>query len=240
MYEPRFYRDFSAIDNLLRYEVIEEESDLYVVSDVDLKERIKGLLSSYRSQIINYIKKDPQFQFSLSSHNIDKSAPEIVKTMAFETSKVNVGPMASVAGAVAEFIGRDISSECGTVIIENGGDIFAKVSQPVKIGIYAGSSLLSNKIAIEITPDETPLGICTSSGTVGPSLSFGKADAACVVAKSATFADACATAIGNMVKTEADVQRAVDFAATIEGIKGVVIIIENSIGIWGDIKIVKQ
>lgn len=240
MYEPRFYRDFSSADNLLKYEVVEEESDLYVVSDADLRAKIKELLAVYRRQIIDYIKKDPQFQFSLAAHKVEQSAPEIIKSMAFETSKVNVGPMASVAGAISEFIGRDVSAECGTAIIENGGDIFAKLKNPAKIGIYAGSSPLSNKIAIEILPSDTPIGICTSSGTVGPSLSFGKADAVCVVCESATFADACATAIGNKVKTEADVAGAVDFASGIKGIKGVIIIIKEKIGIWGEIKIVKQ
>ncbi len=240
MYEPRFYRNFSSVDGLLRYEVIKEESDLYVVSDVDFGVRIKELLSVYRKQILEYIKKDPQFQFSLSSHKVDESAPAIVKAMALETSKVNVGPMASVAGAVAEFIGRELSPECGTLIIENGGDIFAKVSKPVNIGIYAGDSSLSGKIALEISPNQTPIGICTSSGTVGPSLSFGMADAACVVAESAAFADACATAVGNMVKSEDDVRRALEYAAGVPGIKGVIIIIRDKIGMIGDIKIVKQ
>jgi uncharacterized protein len=238
MYEPRVYRDFTKVDNLVKFEVIEDESDLFVLADSDLSSQVKNLLLKYRGQIIDYIKKDPQFQSTLSAYKVKSSASDIVKKMAVETAKVSVGPMASVAGAVAEFIGEDLSKFSENVIIENGGDIFVKTIKPCRIGIFAGKSKLSDKITIEISPEKTPLGVCTSSATVGPSLSFGKTDATCVIAKSATFADACATAVGNIVKKKSDIQKAIDFAKSVEGIMGVIIIIGDDIGMWGDIKVV--
>jgi hypothetical protein len=208
MYEPRFYRDFGACAGMEKFEVVEGESDLFVLCDRDVRTEIAELLRSFRAQINDYIKSDPGFQFALEPYIISQSAPEIIRKMAFETAKVGVGPMASVAGAVAEFIGRELAGLCSDLIIENGGDIYIKASVPRKIGIYAGSSGFSGKIALAIEPEDTPLGVCTSSGTVGPSLSFGRADAACVIASSAAFADACATAVGNMVKDESDIEKA--------------------------------
>ena len=90
---------------------------------------------------------------------------------------------------------------------------------------------------LEINGQETPLGICTSSGTVGHSLSYGKVDAAVVLARSATLADAAATAIGNLVSQPGDIKRGIEFAKGIKGLKGVVIIKDDNIGLWGDVKL---
>ncbi|MDD5687837.1 MAG: UPF0280 family protein [Elusimicrobia bacterium] len=245
MYEPRVYRNFTSADDLVGFKVVNEESDLYILADSDLTSQSENLLAKYREQLIDYIKKYPEFQFTLSPYIIPSQiseVPEIVKMMVLETAKVDVGPMASVAGAVAEFIGNELLKLSKNVIIENGGDIFIKTTKPRKIGIHAGKSKLSDKFAIEILPEMTPLGICTSSATVGPSLSFGKTDATCVVAKSATFADACATAIGNIVKEKSDIQKAIDFAKSLKDkeLLGVVIIIDDNIGIWGNLKIIEQ
>ncbi len=103
--------------------------------------------------------------------------------------------------------------------------------------MYAGDSPLNGKIALKIYPEKTPLGICTSSGTVGHALSFGKADAAVVISKDAFLADAVATAVGNRVKSVSDIEKAMEFASKIEGIEGVLVIIGDSIGAWGDIEI---
>ena len=105
------------------------------------------------------------------------------------------------------------------------------------VGIYAGKSPLTGKIGLAIEGETTPLGICTSSGTVGHSLSFGKADAAVVLSQSATLADAAATAIGNIIKKPGDITRGIELAESIEGIKGVLIIIGDDMGVWGDVKV---
>ena len=146
--------------------------------------------------------------------------------------------MASVAGVIAEFVGRDLLKYSDEVIVENGGDIFIKSKKKRILGIYAGNSPISNKLAIEIEGEKTPLGICTSSATVGPSLSFGKTDATVIVSKSAALADACATAIGNRVKEPGDIKSALEFAKKIKGVQGILIIFRDKLGAWGDIKIV--
>jgi hypothetical protein len=145
--------------------------------------------------------------------------------------------MAAVAGAVAEFVGRELLEFSPEIIVENGGDIFLKINRKRIVGIYAGDSPLTGKLGLEINPQDTPLGVCTSSGTVGHSLSFGKADAVVVMAGSATLADAAATAICNKVKKPDDINGAIEIGRNIAGLKGIVIIIGSSIGVWGDVKL---
>jgi uncharacterized protein len=112
-----------------------------------------------------------------------------------------------------------------------------KVNEPVVVGVYAGTSSLSGKLALQIDPGQTPLGICTSSGTVGPSVSFGCADAAIALAPSAALADAAATALGNRVRGEEDLQQAIDFARQVEGLTGTLLIIGDKIAAWGDLNL---
>ena len=191
----------------------------------------------YRQQLINYIEEDPIFKDSLLPIDVKENAPLIVKIMGEAAKKACVGPMAAVAGAIAEMVGKDLLTQSEEVIVENGGDIFLKTKTPRKIGIYAGESPLSGKIALTINPEDTPLGICTSSGTVGHSLSFGKADAAVIISKDTPLADAAATALGNKVKMPSDIKAAIEFAQKIEGVEGILVIIGDKMGAWGNIKL---
>ena len=159
--------------------------------------------------------------------------------MAASARAANVGPMAAVAGAIAELVGRKLLEFSDEVIVENGGDIFIKTSRKRLVGIYAGSSPFTGKLAIEIGPEGTPMGICTSSGTVGPSLSLGLADAAIVLSASAALADAAATSIGNLVKSPDDIPAALEHGQSINGVMGILLIAGERMGIWGDIKLVK-
>ena len=145
--------------------------------------------------------------------------------------------MAAVAGAIAEHIGRELSDFSEEVIVENGGDLFIKSLKERKVAIYAGKSPLSEKIALTVKAEDTPLGICTSSGTVGHSLSMGRADAAVVVSKSVALADAVATATGNIVKRAGDIQKGLDYACSISGVLGTVVIKGDKMGIRGEIEI---
>jgi ApbE superfamily uncharacterized protein (UPF0280 family) len=157
--------------------------------------------------------------------------------MSESARKVGVGPMASVAGAIAEFVGNELLAFSPEIIIENGGDIFLKSLKKRLIGIYAGKSPLSGKIGLEINEQDTPLGVCSSSGTVGHSLSYGKADAVVVLSKSATLADAAATAIGNLIVEPSDIPRGIEFAKGIESLLGIIIIKDDKMGLWGKVKI---
>ena len=148
--------------------------------------------------------------------------------------------MAAVAGAIAEFVGQELLKFSPEVIVENGGDIFLKITKERLVGVHAGTSPYTGKIALKIAAADTPLGVCTSSGTVGHSLSFGKADAAIVLAPSAALADAAATAIGNIVKAESDIPQAIDFARGIAGLVGVAVIINDKMGVWGKVNLVRR
>jgi ApbE superfamily uncharacterized protein (UPF0280 family) len=149
----------------------------------------------------------------------------------------DVGPMASVAGAVSEYVGNDLLAVSKNVIVENGGDIFLKIQKEVRVGIFAGNSPLTYKINLLFKPSQMPLGVCTSSGSVGHSLSFGKADAVCVVSKSPTMADAAATAVGNLVKGKEDIRAALEKGLEIEGVLGALIIVADQFGVIGDMEL---
>jgi ApbE superfamily uncharacterized protein (UPF0280 family) len=147
--------------------------------------------------------------------------------------------MAAVAGAVAEFVSKGLLELSEEVIVENGGDIYMATCRTRTIGIYAGDSPLSLKVGILVQAEDSPLGICTSSGTVGPSLSFGTADAICILSKSAALADAAATAVGNKVKTKRNIEAGLETGKNIEGVLGALIIIGDRMGVWGNIQLVQ-
>jgi hypothetical protein len=194
-------------------------------------------VQKYRIQLEGYINNNPDFLSSLEPLPIPAHAPRIVKRMAEAAQAASVGPMAAVAGAIAEAVGEELLEFSPEVIVENGGDIYLKVSNDTVVGIYAGGSPLTGKIGLKIGANDTPLGICTSSGTVGHSLSFGKADAVVVLSASTTLADAAATAVGNMVNQAEDIERGIQHARGIEGVKGILIIVREKLGVWGSVNV---
>ena len=218
--------------------IVVKETDLQILTDrpIDVKfvtERIR----LYRWQIENYISKDRRFNTSLKPISVELGAPAVVKEMSKAAKIVNVGPMAAVAGAIAQAVGSDLLKEgYGEVIVENGGDIFLKVKETRSVGIYANKNNIFNNLSLKIRPSDTPLGICASSGRVGHSLSFGNADSVIVLAKNAGLADAAATATGNLVKSAQDFKKALAFIQSIKGIKGCVIILKNNLASRGKIE----
>jgi ApbE superfamily uncharacterized protein (UPF0280 family) len=237
-YEERTYRSSINKGNLTSYNVKIAESDLFISSDTNLTDQALNSLIKHRNSLESYIKNHPEFRPSLLPIPENKLAPPIIRDMISKSKICGVGPMASVAGAVSEFVGYDLLSQTENLIIENGGDIFLKSKNKLTVSVYAGESALSYKINILVIPEETPLGVCTSSATVGPSLSFGKADAICVISKSATLADAAASAIGNRVKSKKDIKTALDYGIKIPGVKGIVIIYGNDMGAIGEVELV--
>lgn len=223
---------------MISYEVKIAESDLFISSDTDLKNQALQSLARHRHALETYIKNHRDFQTSLLPVAEDELAPPIVKDMMKKSKICGVGPMAGVAGAVSEFVAKDLMDLTDNLIIENGGDIFLKSKKNVTLSVFAGESPLSYKVNLNIRHDETPLGICTSSATVGPSLSFGRADAVCVLSKSATLADASASAIGNRVKTKKDIKSALEYGLTIPDIDGIIIIIDQEMGAIGNVELI--
>ncbi|PIX77640.1 MAG: hypothetical protein COZ37_01640 [bacterium (Candidatus Ratteibacteria) CG_4_10_14_3_um_filter_41_18] len=241
------YRNLVNASDLKSFKLIIKESNLFILfapNSSKIPENLKDIaghsLLNCRRQIEDYIKNYPSFQESYIPVKVGKGSPLIVREMAEASSLVNVGPMAAVAGAVAEFVGKEILKFSDEVIVENGGDIFLKSNKRRRVAIYAGEdSPFSRKIALEINPETTPVGICCSSGTLGHSYSFGKADGSVAVAVSTALADASATAIGNLIQIKSDLSKGVEFAKKIPGLLGTVIIKEDKIAIWGKIKIVE-
>ena len=238
MYEPRFYRHWIKDSDLVSFEVTVKQTDLYIRSQRNLKDKALNSVLKHRAPLEAYIGYHPLFLTTLEPYHAEAEAPAIVKEMARVSQLTGVGPMAAVAGAIAEAVGRDLLAFSPEVIVENGGDIFLKISKKRLVGIYAGQSSFTKKIALEIMPGETPLGICTSSGTVGHSLSLGSADAVIVLSPSASLADAAATALGNIVKAADDIPQAIERAQSIKGLRGVIIIVGDKMGVWGRVKIV--
>ncbi len=240
MYEPRTYRHWIKDRDLISFTAVVRETDLHIRAQSNLKTHALKAIKKYRKPLEEYIESHPLFLHSLESCDVEDNAPEIVKNMAKAASVVGVGPMAAVAGAIAEAVGKDLLAHSSEVIVENGGDVFMKSLKKRLIGIYAGRSPFTGKIALEINPDDTPLGVCTSSGTVGHSLSLGVADAVIVLSPSTALADAAATAIGNHIKSAEDIEVEIERAGRIHGLTGVVIIKDDKIGLWGKVNLVSR
>jgi ApbE superfamily uncharacterized protein (UPF0280 family) len=237
MYEPRTYRHWVSDRGLVAFSAVVKETDLLIRARRDLTVEALQAIREFRAQLERHIISNPHFQASLEPVAVDMGAPNLIRDMAAAASAAGVGPMAAVAGALAEAVGMELLRFSEDVIVENGGDIFIKSSEERLIGLYAGRSRLTGKVAFAISPEETPLGICTSSGTVGHSLSFGKADAVVAFAPSTALADAAATAIGNRVSTAGDIEKALEFAQGIAGLRGVAIVKDDNLGLHGQIRL---
>jgi len=241
-FQRRFYRDWTRSKDLHLTHIIAKETDLQVFTRRPPdKKSVEEKVRSLRWDIEHYISKDHRFLTSLKPISVEINAPQIVKVMNEAARLVSVGPMASVAGAVAEFVGQDLlKAGHKDVIVENGGDVFLKSTKVRAVGIYAGRSKMLSRLKIRIRPKDTPMGICTSSGTIGHSLSFGCADSVVIISKNAVLADAVATATCNRVNSKDDMQRALDFARSIKGVTGAVIILKNNLVTWGNIEFIDK
>ena len=243
-YRKREYRALVSESGLVSTQVRIEETDLHVLAHNELTEQVTDLILYCRSQLESYIVKYPGFSASLDPLPVDKTAPPLIRDMLRAGIACGVGPMAAVAGTVAEYVGKGLMAQGQPeVMVENGGDIFLCRNQDCSAAIFAGESPLSYKVGIQIKKEQMPLGVCTSSGTVGHSLSLGEADSVTVLARSTALADAAATRLGNEVGHvrggKDGVARALKKAAEIEGIVGVVVICGELMGAAGDVELVE-
>ncbi len=237
-FQEKRYRNLVANTGLVSFRVVVKETDLMVQASKPLQKLVRESILTHREAIEAYILENRDFLEAMHPLPLPAVAPPIVRQMIKAGQLAGVGPMAAVAGAVAEFVGRDALKNTDEVIIENGGDIFMRIPDEVTVGVYAGLSELSGRIGIRLPAASEPVSLCTSSGTVGHSTSFGNADAVCVLSDSGALADASATAVGNRVKTDKDIPGAIEFGQSIPGVKGIMIIIGSEIGLWGGIEVV--
>jgi len=237
-YQPRTYRNYKDSGRFCTFRVTVETSDLYVKALKRLEGETERLVRDCRAQIKEAIARRPSFLTSLSPIDEHPKDSPVVLEMIRASRRAGTGPMAAVAGAVAEFAGRGLLELSPEIIIENGGDIFAKIDGPLTCGVFAGTSPFSQRIGIRIAETPLPVSVCTSSGSVGPSRSLGRADAAVVVSNSGALADAVATALGNRIRRPNDLRDAVEWAMSIKGVKGAVGVLNDQMAALGNLELV--
>jgi len=237
--EKRSYRKRVRADDLVSFHVAVKQTDLWVSAETNLVQEARDLVFDCRRQLEYYINAYPDFATSLSPWPEDIYAPSMVREMIDVTKDLGVGPMASVAGAIAQYVADGLMNFSGQVIVENGGDIYIRALRPVTVAILAGNSPLNERFGLLITERQMPLGVCTSSATVGHSLSMGIADAACILSPSGALADGAATAVGNRVRQGADLEKVGKWSRKIKGIMGGVVIAAKRLATWGDIELVE-
>lgn len=193
-----------------------------------------------RKELERYIKKEPRFQTSLFPVELSFDAPKVAVNMDRASKITNIGPMASVAGALAQ-IGAEAAVADGAVesVIENGGDMFiGAITEPLLVGLYFGNAMDNFSFVIE--PQMAPLAICSSSSKMGHSKSFGNCDLVTVLSKDAALADSAATMICNNIKTEDELSTELEKAGKIDGIKGILAVKDKKIAMWGTLpKLIK-
>ncbi len=238
MVKSKTYRNLVKSDELTSFQVMVKETDLIVSARKNLKAQAIDSILNHRGVIESYIDTYPDFITTLTPWTVSTPMPAIVRDMVNAGCSAGVGPMAAVAGAIAEAVGCDLLKLSSEIVIENGGDVFIKIDRPTTVAIFANRSPMSLRLGLRINSMQDPVAVCTSTGTFGHSVSFGRADAACVVSRSCALADAAATAICNRVQTKADIQAAIAFGQKIEGVQGIVLILNEDVGLWGDLELI--
>jgi len=233
-YKTRFYRSNSNSNCVFNVKL--DTTDLHIVAQKNLYDEAYSIVKSLREKIETHINKRPEFLYSLSPLSFDEGCDDLILDMYRAAESAGVGPMAAVAGAIAEYTGKYLLQFSQEVIVENGGDVWMKVVSPAIAGIFTHNIYFKDKLWIKLKPLSTPCSVCTSSATLGHSLSFGKADAVTVVALSGALADAVATATCNMVQDESSMEKAIDFALAIEGVKGCVVVYRDKLAAKGEIE----
>ncbi len=234
----RFYRATFEGKDLVYYRVKYKQTDLFIASDSDYSEVVLKLVQNLWASLEAYIKVCPDFLSSYKPIKEEKGCPKIALDM-IQTSKMcNVGPMAAVAGAISQAIGEYLRFTNKNVIVENGGDVYMMSDEKRIVSIYAVNNTINQSLKVEVKKSDFPMCVCTSSATYGPSKSFGRADSVSVFSKSGALADAAATSLCNMVKSEKDISRVLEFGSLIKGVSGIVIVLNKKIGAWGNVKFV--
>jgi ApbE superfamily uncharacterized protein (UPF0280 family) len=200
----------------------------------------KDSIEQYYQELELYLRANPRFLHTLTPIPAPDK-PIVAKIMAEAAQKANVGPMAAVAGAIADLAVKDmLQLDCQVAVVENGGEISAQSNQPIDIAVVAGEEPLSKRFGFRLT--DFPIGVATSSGRFSHALSFGDVEAATVFCDNAALADAAATSIGNIVKgkTKAGIEAGINRGLNIQGVEGVLILYKGHTGTAGKLpKLIK-
>lgn len=237
VHEPRTYRTHVEDGSLVSFTVRIRETDLWIRAERDLSAEATRLVRAIREEIEAFLDAWPVVRETFTPVELPTSAPTIMRRMAEAAAVAGVGPMAAVAGAIAEDVARGLMAFSRTVIVENGGDVFMAGVAPHRVGLYAGASPLSGAVSFSVLAEEMPCAVCTSAGTVGHSASLGRADAAVVFSPDAAIADAVATALGNRVRAAADIEGALDWALSRPRVTGAAAILGDRMGLRGAVRL---
>jgi len=200
----------------------------------DRLDAVTRQIVAQRSLLDRYIARHAEFGRSMAPVAALPDAPEVARHMARAAAAVGVGPMAAVAGAMAQLaVEAAIDAGADEAVVENGGDMFLACRAEAVVGLYPGPGPLAEALALAVQPDDTPLAICSSSGTMGHSLSLGRCDLATVVSRDAALADAAATLAANLVNTADDIDPALERIAAIPGVDGALLVKGDRIGLIG-------
>ena len=187
-----------------------------------------------RKILEDYLDRHPEFKTAFEPVALLADAPPSAQQMALAADRVGTGPMAAVAGTMAQLAAKaGIKAGADEVIVENGGDIYLQTKESVVIGLYPGAGELTGQLGFSLKAEDTPISICSSSGKMGHSRSLGQCDLATVVSKDAGLADAAATQAANLVRTADDVEPTLNRIAAIDGVDGVLIVKDEQFGMAG-------
>jgi ApbE superfamily uncharacterized protein (UPF0280 family) len=236
-FTERTYREEAVPEGLTSFRVMIGETDLWIAADRDLTPMALESVRTHRTTIEDYIAANPVFATTLKVWEGAVPPRTIVARMADAARAVGIGPMAAVAGSIAEAVARDLIGHTTRVMVENGGDLYLFGGSVTSVGLWAGSSPLSGRIALSVDASQG-IAVCTSSGTVGPSLSLGRADAASVISPSGALADAAATELGNRIRHPDDIEKALDWALSVTGVTGAAVIMGETIGAKGNVELI--
>ncbi|MFA6845018.1 MAG: UPF0280 family protein [Sphaerochaetaceae bacterium] len=246
MFQERTYRRGMLGEKFGTFSFSIQESDLFVgytpktrEMDLVMKEARRKTMQ-LRNQILNY----PDRRFLSSFIPLDNPIPSghsLINTMILASGEAKVGPMASVAGAIAQEVGVHLKRKCGLqeIVIENGGDLYLDVKEPILVKLLAPGSGFSGHVAIRIKAEDCPLGVCTSSGKTGPSFSFGRADAVMVACHDSALSDAYATAFCNQVTDETQVDVVIKRISHKEKIISALVVCNERLALYGRLEVEK-
>ena len=220
------------------FRAVVEESDLRVVAQRDLSLEVAQFLSEIRGTLKNYIFLHPDFRNSLVPLPLDPDAPPLAAAMLHAAKACQVGPMAAVAGAVAQAVADRFASLSPDILVENGGDLFMHSTRQRLVALLT-QPIQGARLALKLHAKEFPAALCGSSATIGHSLSFGAADLVTVKAKSGALADAAATTLGNLATSAKALPRVLERAQELAsvGVLGVFVQVEGKVGVWGDMEL---
>lgn len=189
-----------------------------------------------RQILEDYLDRHPEFKTAFEPVALLADAPQSAQQMAHAADRVGTGPMAAVAGTMAQLAAQaGINAGAEEAIVENGGDIYLQTTESVIIGLYPGAGELAGQLGFSLKPEDTPTSICSSSGKMGHSTSLGQCDLATVVSKDAALADAAATQAANFVRTAEDVELTLNRIAEIDGVDVVLIVKDEQFGMAGNL-----